>query len=120
MVDYRLASARDFEKINSLCEQEGICPPDNNEIVFIAIDTETDNILGITGIILEWRIEPMIAKSPIIAHTLGRMAEASLMTGGAKFYKAHVDENNEKHINQLIRSGMKITDRNKVILRKDF
>jgi len=107
-----------FEALRLFCSNEGIAIPSMNEKVFLA--WEKDKLVGLTGLKVDYRIEPLIAYNPMIAFTLGRMIEGYALGTGVKVIAANVPGNNTKHINQLVKAGFSVVDTNITILEKNY
>jgi hypothetical protein len=108
----------DFEGVKALCEKHKINFPSEDNFILVAV--ENDEIIGITGIKLEMKIEPLIADNPMIAFRLSNMIEGAALNQGANVLYANVNCENTKHINQLEKYGYEVVETSKVILRKEF
>lgn len=108
----------DFEAVKAFCETEGIAIPSTNEKIFLAWNNS--KLIGITGLKVDYRIEPLIAYNPLTANTLGRMIEGYAVGTGVTAIVANVPGSNEKHINQLVKDGFSVVETNITILEKHY
>lgn len=108
----------DYEHVQKLCDENKIAFPNENLVLFVAEDN--GQIVAISGLKKEIKVEPLIANNPVIANNLGKMMEAIAIFSDVNSLYANVDKSNEKHINQLEKAGFEIIETNKVILQKRY
>lgn len=107
-----------FEAVKLYCEKEGVAIPSTNEKIFLAWDD--GKIIGITGLKVDYRIEPLVSQNPLIAYRLGMMIEGYALGTGVKVVVANVPGSNTKHIDQLIKDGFSVVETNITILEKNY
>jgi len=107
-----------FEAVKLFCGNEGIAIPSTNEKIFLAWNN--GELIGITGLKVDYRIEPLIAHTPMAALQLGKMIEGYALGTGVTAIVANVPGSNEKHINQLVKDGFSVVETNITILEKHY
>lgn len=115
----RLYKPEDYEQVKAYCSKHNIALPVNSAILLVSFD-ENGNINGICGLRTEYFIEPLIAENPQVAYKLGVMVEGYAVGSGIKTIRAEIPEDNQKHINQLEKSGFTIVDKNRTIMEKNY
>jgi hypothetical protein len=114
----KLKTESDFEKARNYCKEHGIEFPKTSKVIFGALG-DTGILRGISAVVVNVQIEPLIADTALTGQILVEkaLACASVMTNQVEVV---INESNQDVIDYAVRTGFVEKDRNMVILRKEI
>lgn len=119
MIRYEVLGPRNAEKyLNKAVEYlkvNGLRAPDKQIATFIAIDDKTDEIVGLCSLEQVYRIEPIVANNPLVAHVLAEKVLSLVQVNGLRL-EIIVKSDKADKIDLFEKYGFVIRDRNITIL----
>ena len=120
MIQYRLYKQTDFPDVARYCKEHNFQPlilMNPRASVMIAINTETNEVVGLAGIKVEAFFEPLISDNPLVA--LGLQQRIEGLAIGSKYENLRCVCNKERQ-KLFEKAGYELLEDNKIIMEKNL